>query len=77
MTVSNISSEAYVPVVTKFYVEPFGVEETKIKNSNGPGCMIIMVAIPVESKKKIKIFFSGTNGLIALKLDTCHQVSNS
>ena len=30
MTVSNISSEATRQVVTKFYVEPSGVEETKL-----------------------------------------------
>ena len=29
MTVSNISSEITEPIVTKFYVEPSGVEGTK------------------------------------------------
>ena len=41
MTVSNISSEATGPFVTKFYVELSGAEETKIY-SNGPGYMTNM-----------------------------------
>ena len=49
MAVSNISSEATGPVVTKFYVEPSGAEGTKIC-LNGPGYMTNMVAMPVDSK---------------------------
>ena len=41
MKISNISSEASGPVVTKFYVEPSGAEGTKIC-PKGPGHMTNM-----------------------------------
>ena len=47
MTVLNIS-EATGPVLTKFYVEPSGVEGTK-GCSDGSGHMTNMVAMPVDS----------------------------
>ena len=40
MTISNISSDAIGPVVTKFNVEPFGAKGTIIC-SNGPGLLRI------------------------------------
>ena len=49
ITVSNISSEATGPVVTKFYVEPSGAEGAKIC-SNCPGHITNMVAMPIGSK---------------------------
>ena len=49
MTVSNIYSEATVPVVARFYIEPSGAERTKFY-SNGPGHMTNSVAMPTDSK---------------------------
>ena len=65
MSDSNISSEATWPVVTKSYVEPSGVEGTKIC-SNDSNHMTNMVAMPVGSKRSLKTFFFGTNRLMAL-----------
>ena len=60
MTISNISSETTGPIVTKFYIEPSGTEETKICSS-GPGQMTNMEAMPVD--KPLKIQYQWTDGL--------------
>ena len=49
MTVSNISSKATKLIVTKFHIQPLGVEETKIF-SNPPGHITNMASMPVYSK---------------------------
>ena len=49
MTISNISSKATKPVVTKLHLESPGVEETKICSSH-PGHMTNMVTMPVYDK---------------------------
>ena len=59
-----------VPILKHITVEPSGVKGTKIC-SNGPGHMM---AILVNNRKSLEIFFSGTNRLIALKLDRWRQV---
>ena len=41
--------------------------------SNGPGHMTKMAAMPIHGKK-LKIFFSGTKRLMALKLGMQHRV---
>ena len=66
MTISNRSSKASKPMVTKLHLESPGVEETKIC-SNRPGHMTNTVTMPVYDKS-LKIFFSRTNKPIALKL---------
>lgn len=76
MAVLNITSKTTGPVVTKFHEDPPGIKGTKIC-LNGPGaCHILnMATMPVHEKKKKnnkkhkKIFFSGINGLMALKHD--------
>ena len=40
---------------------------------NYPGHMITMAAMPIYGKNPSKFFFSGTTGLIAMKLDMKHQ----
>ena len=49
MTISNISSKATGPVVTKFHVEPPGTEWTKMC-SNRPGHMTGMATAPIYGK---------------------------
>ena len=49
IAISNVSSEAPGPIITKFYVEPSGAERTKAC-SNGPGHMTNMMAMPVDRK---------------------------
>ena len=49
MAVPNITPEATGPIVTKFYVEPFGAQETKTC-LNDPGPLTNKVAMPVDSK---------------------------
>ena len=53
MTVSNISSKATEPIVTKFHVEPPGAEGMKIC-SNCPGHMINMATTPIYGKNPKK-----------------------
>ena len=66
MTVSNISPEATGQITAKFYVEPSGAEGTKIC-SISPGHMTNMVTMTLDSKP-LKVFFSGTIGLMALRM---------
>ena len=46
MTISNISSKATGPNITKFLVEPPGVEEMKMF-TNRPGHMTNMATMPI------------------------------
>ena len=60
-------SETTRPFLTKFHRKAFRNKEMKI-NKYEFGHMTSMAAMPVCGKIIEKIFFSGTNGLIALKL---------
>ena len=60
-----------MPIVTIFHIEPPGVEENKMF-PNEPGHMINMADMPVYDKIFLKIFFSRTYKLMALKLGICH-----
>ena len=68
MTISNLSSKASKPIVTKFHAEPPGAEEAKIC-SNSPCYMTKMAAVPIYRVKTFKIFLSGFRGLMAFELD--------
>ena len=52
---------------TKYHVKDFGSTETKIY-TNRLGHMTKMAATPIYGKNPSKIFFSRTNGQIAMKL---------
>ena len=64
MAVSNNSSKATGLIVTGFYVEPSGAEETK-HCSNSPNHMNYMVAMSLYSKnlKNLRLWNQWTNGL--------------
>ena len=67
-TILNVfSSETDWQIKAKFYVEPpwQGVKKVYI---NGPGNMTKMAAMPIYSKKPLKIFFSRTISPMILKL---------
>ena len=67
-TFSNIiSSETTGPIEAKFHMEPPWDGGTKIC-LNGPGYMTKMAPMPIYGKNLKKIFFSGTQRLITLKL---------
>ena len=73
MTVSNISSEATGPTVTKLYVEPSRAEGTNIclirsRKHDQHGYHASRYSI------NIQFLFSGTNGLMVLKQDMWNQV---
>ena len=53
MTISNISSKATGPVVTKFHIELPLAERRKVC-SNSPGHMTNMAAMPVHGKSLYK-----------------------
>ena len=54
-------------------MEPPWDEETKVY-SNGPGHMTKVTAMPIHGKNLKKIFFSGTQRPMILKLGMQHQV---
>ena len=68
LTLLNISSKTTGHVVTKFHVEPPGAEGTKICLDCCPCHMINKVGMPIYGKTCLKFFFSGTSGLMALKV---------
>ena len=70
MEISNISSEAIGPIITKFYAEPS--EGSKLVKT-GLGHITNNLAIPADSKT-FRIFFSETNSRLDLKLDIWHRV---
>ena len=53
MKISNFSSDATRPFVTKYYVEPSGAEKINIC-PNGRGHMTNMAPMPVKSKSLSK-----------------------
>ena len=59
------------PVEAKFYVEPPWDEGTKAY-SNDPGHMAKMAAMPIYDKKQLKIYFSGIERPMTLKLGVQH-----
>ena len=72
VNISNIfSSETTGPIKAKFHVEPPWDGEMKVCSS-GPGHMTKMAAMPIYDKNLIKIFFSRTKRLMALKLGMQH-----
>ena len=54
-------------IEAKWHMEPLwdGIMEVYL---NGPGHMTKMFAMPIYGKNPSKIFFSGTSGLIVMKL---------
>ena len=72
-TPALVSLETTKPIEAKFHVEPPWDGGTK-EYSNGPGHMTSMAAMPIYGKILKKIFFSGTERPIALKLGMQHQV---
>ena len=67
------SSETTGPIEAKFHVEPSWDLGTKVC-SNGPGHMTKMAAITIYSKNIKKIFSSGTERPMTLKLGMLHWV---
>ena len=73
MKISNISSEASGPVVTKFYVEPSGAERTK-SLSEGSRSHDQHGAMPVESISLSDVLLWNQWTQKALKLGMWHQM---
>ena len=73
-TFSNtFSSETTRPIEAKFHMEPPLDGGTKVY-SNGPGHMTEMAAMSIYGKNLKKIFLSGTERPMTLKLGMLHWV---
>ena len=69
-TLNIFSSETTWPIKVKFHMEPPWDGGRKVC-SDDPGHMTKMSAMPIYGKNKI--FFSGTKGLMTLKLGIQHR----